>query len=140
MGKRQKSREIAFQGIYQYDVGGLDLAQILKFNWINNKKRIPLDILLFAETLISGTIYNITEIDKSIRDHLENWDFSKISPVDRSILRFSIYSLLFQEEIPFVVTINEAINISRKFGGDKSFQFVNGILDGFQKKHAQQKG
>ncbi len=137
MGKRQKSREIAFQGIYQYDVGGLELSQILKFNWINNKKRIPIEILVFAETLISGTIQHINEIDKSIRDHLKNWDFSKISPVDRSILRFSIYSLLFQDDIPLVVTINEAINVSRKFGGEKSFQFVNGILDGILKKQAQ---
>ncbi|MDH4130007.1 MAG: transcription antitermination factor NusB [Spirochaetota bacterium] len=133
MGKRHKAREIVLQGLYQYEIGKKDLQDILLFDWIN-KKRVPLEILLFAEELLRGTIQNLTIIDKLIKKNLDNWDFNKISAIDRNILRFSTFSIIFQLEIPFIVTINEAIDIARKFGGEQSFRFVNGVLDGILKE------
>ena len=133
MSKRHKAREIALQGIYQYDIGDSDLADILKFDWVN-KKNIPVEILLFAEELITGTLKQITLIDEVIKENLAHWEFDKISPIDRNILRFSVFSFIYQKEIPFIVVINEAIDIARKFGGVNSYRFINGVLDGIWKK------
>lgn len=133
LSKRHKARELALQGMYQYDLGEKKLNEIIQFDWVN-KKRIPSDALLYAEHLISETIKHQLLIDQLISENLEHWDLDKIFSIDRNILRFSVYSLLFQNEIPYVVIINEAIVIARKFGGNNSFRFVNGVLDGIQKK------
>lgn len=134
LSKRHKARELTLQGLYQCDVGEMELEEILQFQWVSNKKRIPLDIFLFAEKLIVGTLSHLLIIDQWIAQNLENWTIDQISPIDRSILRFSVYSFLFEDEIPPVVIINEAVGIARKFGGDNSFRFINGVLDGIQKK------
>lgn len=131
MGKRHKARVLALQGLYQYEIGGLSKDEILKFEWID-KNKFPIEILLFAEKLISGTINNLNSIDKLIIENLTNWEFNKISPIERNILRFSVYSLIYLTEIPFIVTINEAINIARKFGNSNTYRLVNGVLDGIK--------
>jgi len=87
----------------------------------------------FARLLITGTIEKIDEVDGIIRKRLENWDFRRLAKVDLAILRMSVYCLLFQKDIPSSVVIDEAIDISKDFGSEDSYRFINGVLDGIRK-------
>ena len=83
----------------------------------------------FALPLIEGMITHLPEIDERIRKYCENYEFHRISPVDRNVLRLAIYEMLHRDDIPPVVSINEAIELAKTFGGPDSGRFVNGILD-----------
>jgi N utilization substance protein B len=74
------------------------------------------------------------EIDQLIKKNAKNWKFDRIDTIDKSILRISIYSMLYSTDIPLNVTINEAVELAKKFGGDHSGQFINGILDAIKKQ------
>ena len=87
----------------------------------------------FARLLITGTINNLDVIDRVIRNQLENWDFTRLARVDLAILRIAVYCLLYQQDIPITVTIDEAIDISKDFGSDESYRFINGVLDAVRK-------
>ena len=80
-----------------------------------------------------GTLENIFPIDEMIRKHLRNWDFSRLNKVDLAVLRMSAYTLMYQQEVPPSIVIDEAIGISKEFGADDSFRFINGVLDGIRK-------
>lgn len=95
--------------------------------------RLSSESLDFGRLLITGTIENIGAIDQAIKDHLEHWDFSRLGRVDLAILRISVYCLFYQKDIPATVTIDEAVDISKEFGTDDSYRFVNGVLDGIRK-------
>jgi N utilization substance protein B len=103
----------------------------MTFSWLESGKQAALDesIAVFSRLLIAGTIENIKDIDKLIKQHLQHWDISRLNRVDLAILRMSVYTLLFQNEIAPSIVIDEAIGISREFGTDDSFRFVNGVLD-----------
>ena len=136
MGARRIARILALQAIYSHDLarGGSSIEELLNFSWIDKEKldRLKEESLSFARLIISGTIENLEEIDENIKKQVENWDFSRINHVDLSILRISVYCLLFQKDIPPSVTIDEAIDISKDFGTDKSYRFINGVLDGMR--------
>lgn len=83
----------------------------------------------FAQPLIDGMVAHLPEIDERISRYCENYDFRRISPVDRNVLRLAIYEMLHRDDIPPVVSINEAIELAKTFGGPDSGRFVNGILD-----------
>lgn len=83
----------------------------------------------FAQPLIEGMIAHLPEIDEQIRRYCENFDLRRISPVDRNVMRLAIYEMLYRDDIPPVVSINEAIELAKMFGGADSGRFVNGILD-----------
>ena len=83
----------------------------------------------FADELIFGVIENVEAIDTKIREIASNWDFERIAKIDLSILRMAIYELLFRKDIPPVVTINEAIDLSKQYSAEESRRFVNGVLD-----------
>ena len=87
----------------------------------------------FAQPLIEGMIAHLPEIDERIRKYTENYEFHRISPVDRNVLRLAIYEMLYRDDIPPVVSINEAIELAKTFGGAESGKFVNGILDRIRK-------
>ena len=133
MGHRHQARIIAFQGIFSREINNLPAEQLLGFDWLDSDIKNP-EIKQFASLLLAGTIENIDEIDKIINDNIENWDFSRVSKVDLAILRISVYSLKYQQDIPSTVTIDEAINIAKEFGIDDSYRFINGVLDGIKKK------
>ena len=129
MSLRHKSREIALQTLYQLELKNISLESTLDFDWIKNKKRIPSGVFIFAETIITGTLNHLEEIDMTIENHLTNWKLDKITKIDLSILRMSSFSLLFQNEsIPPAVTLNEAVQLAKKFSSEKSHQFINGVL------------
>ena len=129
---RRKSRIIAFQALYSWDVNAVPLDELLEFSWVDSAvlDRMGSDNLLFTKLLISGTIENIEEIDSVIKKHLTaTWSFERISKVDLAVLRLSVYPLLYQKDMPASIIIDEAIDISKEFGSDDSFKFINGVLD-----------
>jgi N utilization substance protein B len=83
----------------------------------------------FSRLLIAGTLENIAAVDAMIKRHLQNWDFSRLNRVDLAILRMSVYTLMFQKDMAPSIVINEAIGISKEFGADDSYRFINGVLD-----------
>ena len=87
------------------------------------------DYYAFADELIFGVIENVEAIDAKIREIASNWDFERIAKIDLSILRMAVYELLFRKDIPPVVTINEAIDLSKQYSAEESRRFVNGVLD-----------
>jgi N utilization substance protein B len=141
MASRRKGRILAFQALYFWEssargeTGRVPAEELVKFNWLEDEKRLSLDegIAAFSKTLIAGTIENINEVDKIIKDHLENWDISRLNRVDLAVLRMSVYSLMFQSDISPSIIIDEAIGICREFGADDSYKFVNGVLDSARK-------
>lgn len=135
MGARRKGRIIAFQSLYRAEATGAGLEELFDFSWMDREKQGAADeeTLLFARLLIQGTLENLPRVDEAIRAQLENWDFSRLNKVDLAILRMSAYCLLFQPDIPPTVTIDEAVDISKSFGTEDSYRFVNGVLDAVRK-------
>jgi len=124
---RREGRVLAFQSIYAYDFYERSIDELLKFEWI--QEDISDTVREYASFLVKGTIGNLIKIDEVIKSKLINWDFSRISSIDKAILRFSIFSMLFEDDLPEKVIINEAVEIVKEFGSEDSYKFVNGILD-----------
>jgi N utilization substance protein B len=109
--------------------------ELLEFSWLEQEKQAALDedISGFSRLLIAGTIENIAGVDRMIKKHLENWDFNRLNRVDLAILRISTYTLMFQTDMAPSIVINEAIGISKEFGTDESYRFINGVLDSIRR-------
>ena len=135
MGSRRRGRVIAFQTVFSWEASKTDISELLNFGWIENDSDIDQNTLDFARLLAAGTIENINDVDNTIKKNLVNWKFNRLSRVDLAILRISAYSLLFRDEIPHKVTIDEAVDIAKKYGSDESYKFVNGVLDSIRKKN-----
>ena len=104
-----------------------DTDEVLKTFWKNNPH--PNDIMEFTSYLVNGTMKNLNQIDKVIENTSKNWSFRRINAVDLGILREAIFEILFCQDIPCKVTLNEAIELGKKFGTEKSGTFINGVLD-----------
>jgi N utilization substance protein B len=152
MGKRREARERAIQFLFQHDLSPVeDLPAALERFWESQRAAAiaeekgaatwgqPVDaapptsedlaIREFADPLIRGTIEHRDEADEVIKKHAKNWELHRIAAVDRNILRLAIYEMLHRDDIPPVVSINEAVDIAKKFSTQDSGKFVNGILD-----------
>ena len=127
MRKRTQARECALKILYQLDMVEGSLDQVFPSFW--EAHPAPDDVREFAERVVCGTRERLTEIDQKIVQYTENWQLNRMAVVDRNILRFACYELLFLDEVPPKVTINEAVNIAKKFSQDEAGKFVNGILD-----------
>ena len=135
MGSRRKGRIIAFQALFSWDFNKNKIDDLTNFSWVNElNKKIKEDPIIFAKIIIKGTIDNIIEIDKKIKQHISNWDFNRIAKVDLAILRLSTYSLIYQKDIAGNIVIDEAIDISKEFSSDESYRFINGVLDSIYKE------
>jgi N utilization substance protein B len=134
MASRRKGRILAFQALYAWGAAdtqsGVIPEGLLDFPWQDKVKGAEDD---FSRLLVMGTIENISAVDSAIKEHLENWDFSRLNRVDLAILRMSAYALMYQKDTPAAVVINEAIGIAREFGTGESFRFINGVLDSIYK-------
>ena len=131
MGKRITSRRLAMQAIYQAELAGIDIDTALK-NIAEGEKFIP-DTLDFAGYLAKKTWQSRSEVDKVISGLAIDWPLDRIGKVDRSILRLSIEELKLGET-PDSVVINEAIEMAKKYSGDESAKFINGILGAYVRK------
>ena len=125
--KRRLARETALKVIYQWDVGKNDLEIALK----DRIAEVDLDPnnINFIETLVQGTLKNIEEIDQVIEQYLMEWSLDRVSNIDRNILRLGVFEILFKEDTPDKVAVNEAIELAKVFSTDQSAKFINGVLD-----------
>ncbi|MDA8169696.1 MAG: transcription antitermination factor NusB [Nitrospiraceae bacterium] len=126
--KRRKAREYALQMLFQLDFNHEEPGKAF-FSRFWEPLDEPEDIKNFAEHLVTGTVGHLPEIDEVIRRHAENWVLERMATVDRNILRAAVFELLFKKDIPPAVSINEAIEIAKKFSMKESAAFINGILD-----------
>lgn len=132
MGLRRDAREAAVQFLYQVDTHQpAEVDKALEEFWRQNDAKQ--NVRDFANDLLRGTLEKKTEIDAKIASLADNWDFARLAVVDRNILRLALYEMLFRPEIPPVVSINEAIEIAKKFSTAESGKFVNGLLDRVKK-------
>ncbi|MFA8438836.1 transcription antitermination factor NusB [Pueribacillus sp. YX66] len=119
---RRTAREKTIQVLFQYDVSNIDVQEAKEYV-LDDGRTDP-----FFERLVSGTMTQLNKIDELIKKHLEKWSFERIANVDRAILRLAVYELLYEEEIPVSVTVNEAVELAKTFGGEDSNRFINGVL------------
>ncbi len=132
---RTRARELAMQGLYQLDVQGPDLLQRpLNELFIDDNNDNNETVIELAWQWTKGTWENLKQCDDLITNSTLKWKFSRLSPVDKSILRLAVYQLKFCPDIPPKVVINEAIELAKKFSTEKSGSFVNGVLDAVLKK------
>ena len=131
MGKRRRAREAAIQYHFWRDLQHGETPQKIDDFW--DFCPVKPNVREFAEPLIAGMVEHLDEIDERIRKYCENYNLDRISAVDRSVLRLAIYEMLYRDDIPPVVSINEAIELAKTFGGAESGKFVNGILDRVRK-------
>ncbi len=152
MRKRREARERALQFLFQHDLNPPENLQVAldhfwettRFNshmeshpgptWGTLVEVPPptsdeLATRMFADALIKGAIEHREDVDTTIRKYAKNWDLHRIAVVDRNVMRLAIYEMLYREDIPPVVSINEAVDVAKKFSTEDSGKFVNGILD-----------
>ncbi|NLM52546.1 MAG: transcription antitermination factor NusB [Firmicutes bacterium] len=124
---RRVAREIAFQTLFQHDIGKNEpeptLTNLAEENGLNEKDA------QFARDLVMGAIANLAALDQAVSECLHNWQLQRLAAVDRNILRLCAYELLFCHETPVAVAINEALELSKAFSSDESSKFLNGVLD-----------
>jgi len=126
--KRRKAREFALQILFQLDIRkDKPTATILKRFWAEHD--VDEEVRAFTEEIIKGTYKHFAAINEKIHACAKNWSIERMAAVDRNVLRMAVYEILYRADIPSSVTINEAIEIAKKFGTDDSGSFVNGILD-----------
>lgn len=134
---RRKSRIIAFQGLYSWNVGGIDEKDVLELSWAKKDDgydSLESDDETYARLLISGTIENISEIDEKIKAHLKNWTMDRLNKVTLAILRMSVYSLLYTKDVKPSIIIDEAVDIAKSYGIEDSYKFINAVLDNIRKE------
>ncbi len=127
MGKRRKARELALQALYQVDFYKSSPEDSLALFW--QDQMVGSETLEFSKKLVEGVVRRAKEIDELVEGHSEHWKLSRMSRVDRNILRMAVLELLEMPDIPCKVTIDEAIELGKKFGTTESGAFINGILD-----------
>lgn len=133
MGARRKARELALQMLFQHDMSGNGPDMIITtFEELQKSKPNTRE---FATKIFRGTVEHMPSIDEMIQNQAENWRLSRMAAVDRNIIRMSIYEFLHENDTPKLVIIDEAIEIAKKYGTQKSSQFINGILDGILKRY-----
>jgi len=129
---RSRARELAIQALYQLDAQGSDLLARLDEFFAENEPNGASRRL--ASEWTEATWRNLARCDELISACTIRWQVARLAPVDKSILRLAVYQLQFCEDIPPRVVINEAIELAKRFGSDKSGPFVNGVLDGVMRK------
>jgi N utilization substance protein B len=128
MGSRSKARECALQALYQLDTAGGSPSDVLAGLWAHFEL-VDDDTKGFAEALVRGAQREQKTIDELIQRTSTNWKLERMARVDRNILRLAVYEILKRADVPVKVTLNEAVELSKKYGSEESSAFVNGILD-----------
>jgi N utilization substance protein B len=126
MGARHQARERALQILFQHDIHGKADLRLDEF-W--REYSVSDETKAFAERLVKGVVEHKKELDATIGKYATNWTVSRMPIVDRNILRAGLYELLWLDEVPAKVTIDEAIELAKSFGDDDASKFVNAVLD-----------
>jgi N utilization substance protein B len=131
MGRRRKARESTLQILFQLEFDTSALEKILKEHWKNRK--VHKEIREYSNWLAKGIVAYQEKIDNIIQSTSEHWRISRMALIDRNILRMAIFELLNEKSIAPAVVINEAIEVAKKYSGEKASIFINGILDAVRK-------
>lgn len=126
MGIRRQSRERALQILFQWDVHGKGGHWLADFE---AQHQVEPEVKRFADQLVEGVLTNRPELDKLLGAHATNWKVSRMPIVDRNILRTALYELCYMPDVPAKVTVNEALELAKRFADEETKKFVNGILD-----------
>lgn len=121
--KRRQARELALQALFQLDNHEISIEEAIG--------HVTEEQDSFLTQVVTGVVNHKEEIDASLTDKLENWSLSRLPKIERTVLRIAVFELLFTEETPAKVVINEALEITKLFGDEKSSRFVNGVLSKF---------
>ncbi len=113
--------------LYELDLRPSDLAAVMREFW--RDRVVPPEVRTFADALVRGTAEKIAQLDATIEANAAHWSLARIAPVERNVLRLAAYELLFRDDIPERVAINEGIELAKLYGSEESGAFVNGILD-----------
>jgi N utilization substance protein B len=130
--KRRLSRGYALQLLFQYDFTHRDPSEIITEFW--EDKKVNKAVVDFANDIFRGTVMNLKQIDNIIKETAEHWVLERMAIVDRNIIRLASYEIMFRDDIPPIVSIDEAIEIAKKYSSSESSSFINGILDKISKK------
>jgi len=131
LGARRKARELAVQLLYQMEVNPVELEAALELFWRNLSASAATKE--FVNRIVEGVHEKREEIDTLLAKHSEHWRLDRMDRVDKSILRMAIFEIMFCDDIPVKVTMNEAVDLGKKFGAEESGAFINGILDKISK-------
>ncbi|MEW6188671.1 MAG: transcription antitermination factor NusB [Actinomycetota bacterium] len=124
MLERRKARRMALEVLYQREITGSSLREIIKNRALAGEK--PLSE--FSLRIIEGVAKHQKHMDEMIEGYADNWALERMPPVDRNIIRMGIYEMIYESDIPFSVSINEAVELAKAYGTEDSSKFVNGIL------------
>jgi len=133
MSRGRDNRNAAVQFLYMWEANPPQSLNDELATFFSSQEK-PREYYSFAEELIHGVVDNVAEVDAIIKEYAKNWDFKRIARVDLAILRLAIYEMLHRKDIPPVVSINEAIDLSKLFSIPDAKRFINGILDQFKAK------
>jgi N utilization substance protein B len=128
MGERRQARELALQALFSFDMEKFVDQSIDDF-CANNEEALTDSVKPFFLDLVKGVMENRSRIDDLLNKYSKNWKISRMPVVDRNIMRISIFELLKCPDIPHSVSINEAVDIGKKYGARDSGSFINGVLD-----------
>ena len=128
MGTRTRARECALQALYQLDLSGGDPREALR-GILAHFEEADKETEQFADELVRGVQSERKAIDELIQKSSTNWKLDRMARVDRNILRLAVYEILRRADVPLRVTLNEAVELGKKFGSEESSAFVNGVLD-----------
>ena len=123
MSSRRDARRAAIEVLYQADVTGADPLEVLA-TWRDAEREVP----PFGRSLVEGAAEHLPHIDLLLEEHAEGWTLARMAAVDRTILRIAVEELLFRDDVPDAVAINEAVEAANELSTDDSGRFVNGIL------------
>lgn len=121
--------------LFQWEVGKHPPAYVLQT--FLQGRNLALDVDQFARSLFEGTVIEVAALDRTIAKHAEHWRTERMPAIDRNILRMALYEILHHPETPGTVVINEALELARRFAGEDSVEFVNGVLDAIWKSLPQ---
>ncbi|MGB2980606.1 MAG: transcription antitermination factor NusB [Candidatus Zixiibacteriota bacterium] len=138
MSARRKARELTLKALYAHDIAGTDPEQVAEE--IISPSLIKPEAKEFSRALFLKTVENTKEIDKLIRANAKSWDFPRIASIEKNILRMGICEFLFFDDIPSAISIDEAIELSKKYAEKDSKNFVNAVLDSVLKGMEKQAG
>ena len=134
MGKRRSGRELAFRLLFQADVGGLSLDEV--FSTARESSEATDEVWAFATELARGAWEARHELDPLISRYASGWTLERMANADRNLLRLALYEILHREEIPQSVSINEAVELAKRYSTADSAKFINGILGSFARERA----
>lgn len=127
IGSRTRSRELALQTLFSWDVGP-DAGPTALDQTLDHSEA-SLEVRTYAESLVEGVLGDLPRIDRAIADAAENWTLERLAVVDRNVLRLAVHELLSVDDVPTAVCIDEAIELGKRYSTAQSGAFINGVLD-----------